>query len=104
MTKLLKIIDFFTGTVFQGVLGGLALISAAIILYLNNKVGLRDERIVFLSLKGTNVVLWTFFVMVFILYILNPNEVQIYRKFILNSFYVAISVGAIYSIYQYIKY
>lgn len=101
---MLKMIEFFTGTVFQGVLGGLALISGAIILYLNNKMGLKDERIVFLNIKGTNVVLWTFFVMVFILYILNPNEVQLYRKFILNSFFVAISVGAVYSIYQYIKY
>ncbi|EGO2699451.1 hypothetical protein IDE03_002951 [Enterococcus faecalis] len=57
---MLKMIEFLTDTVFQGVLGELDLISGAIILYLNNKMGLKDERIVFLS---TNVVLWILFIM-----------------------------------------
>lgn len=99
-----QVIELLATPLAQGILGGLAFLAGALMLYLSNKIGKRDERIKFLELKGTNVVLGAFCSVILLLFLLNPNDVLLYRQTILSALYIAMIVGGSYSIYQYKKY
>ena len=99
-----QVIELLATPLAQGILGGLASLAGALMLYLSNKMGKRDERIKFLELKGTNVVLGAFCSVILLLFLLNPNDVLLYRQTILSALYIAMLVGGSYSIYQYKKY
>lgn len=101
---MIRMLEFLVSLPVQGVLGLGALLSGAIILYLSSKMGKKDERIQYIDLKGTNVVLWTFSIMILVLFLLNPSDTEVYRKFMLDSVFFAVIVGGGYSIYQYKKY
>lgn len=99
-----KLIEILTVQHIQGILGVLTLISGAVFLYLNKKMGKYDERIQYLNIRGTNVVLWTFFICMLILFLANPASAASNHSFILSSFFVSIIIGCIFSVYQYLKY
>lgn len=101
---MIQMIEFLVTPQIQGGLGIVALLSAVIMLFLNSKMGKKDERIRIVDLEGTNVVLWSFGVVIAILFFVNPSEAQTYRSFILDAIYIAMIVGGGYSIYQYKKY
>lgn len=101
---MMQMIEFLVTPEIQGVLGIVALLSAIIMLFLNSKMGEKDERIKIVDLEGTNVVLWVFVAVIAILFFVDPSEAQIYRSFILDATYIAIIAGGGYSIYQYKKY
>lgn len=98
---MVQLLEYSVTPLIQGILGVGAFLSGAVMLYLSSKMGKRDERIEYIDLKGTNVMLWAFFALIFVLFLLKPSDVQIYQKFILNSFFIAMIIGGVYSIYQY---